>query len=103
MKTVAAADRRLMELGMGNDLHARASLAAAGFVLAALAAGPANGQFMSGTYPVIVVPPPPAQNMVMPKKPKPPPAQPAAPQPPQAPTEPPQLTCRWQGQTRVCE
>jgi len=88
---------------MGNDLHARASLAAAGFALAALAAAPANAQFFSGTYPVTVVPPPPAQSIVIPRKPKPQSAQPVAPQPPPAPAEPPQVTCRYQGQTRVCE
>ena len=103
MKAVAAAGPSLTELGMANGLHARALLPAAGLALGALAAGPANAQFMSGTYPVIVVPPPPAQSIVIPRKPKPQSAQPVAPQPPPAPAEPPQVTCRYQGQTRVCE
>ena len=58
----------------------------AGAVLAVVASHPAQAQFMSGNYPVIVVPPPPAQNLVLPKpapKPAPPPQTPA--RPPEAP------------------
>ena len=74
----------------------KASLAA----LAALAAStPASAQFMTN-YPVIVVPPPPAQNIVVPK---PKPSQAPKPNPPAASSASPEIKCRLQGQTRICE
>jgi hypothetical protein len=73
----------------------------AGLALAYGVSGPAQAQFMSN-YPVIIVPPPPAQNLVLPPKPKlaPRAAQPAPPSdaPAQA-----QGPCHFQGQTKVCE
>jgi hypothetical protein len=86
---------------MANCLGFQGPIAAAGLVLGCLAVAPAHAQFMSGTYPVVIVPPPPAQGMVMPKRPKPPPPPAPSSQPP--PDAPHQLTCRYQGQTRVCE
>ena len=73
-------------------------LATAALVFAASV--PAHAQFMSN-YPVIVVPPPPAQNLIAPK-PAPKPAQPskANPQPPDTP--PPNLGNCYQGRTKVC-
>jgi hypothetical protein len=65
-----------------------------------LATGPAESQFMSGTYPVIIVPPP-AQNMVMPKPAKPKQTTPQPPPPSDA-SETPQANCHYQGQTRIC-
>jgi len=61
---------------------------------------PAQAQFMT-SYPVIIVPPP-AQNLVLPKpKPVPRAAQPAPASPPDAATQ--NLgNCHYQGQTRVC-
>ena len=73
-----------------------------GFVAVALAASaPARAQFMTN-YPVIIVPPPPAQNtyaprVVAPRKPA--ETAPAKPQDDQATTSP---RCRYMGQTRVC-
>jgi hypothetical protein len=83
---------------MANGFHSRAAaFCAAGLALAGLTAVPAQAQFMSGPYPVIVVPPPPAQQMVMPKKPKPQPAQDA--EQPSAPAAP---TCRTDPRTGAC-
>ena len=75
--------------------------AAAGLALAVAASAPAEAQFAPYPYPVIIVPPPPAQNYVMPR-PAPKPATPSTSVPtPEAP--PPQVQCRYQGQTRVCQ
>ena len=74
-------------------------LAAVGLALGCLAS-PARAQFMTGAYPVIVVPPPPGQSMVMPKKPK---LQPAPQETPPAPPDEtsPGLSQNYQGRTRV--
>jgi len=69
---------------------------------AALAlAGPAQAQFGPVPFPLIVVPPPPAQNYVIPKPRSIQPPRPVA-QPPDSQT-PHELQCHYQGQTRVCE
>jgi len=88
---------------MANGLGYRRALAAAGLALGCAASAPAQAQFMSGYPTVIVVPPPPAQSMVMPKRPTPKQTPPATAAPPSDTSEPHQLTCRYQGQTRVCE
>jgi hypothetical protein len=75
----------------------RRLLAAAGFAFGSLAVAPADAQFMSGAYPVVVVPPPPAQGFVMPKRPK--PQQPQNVQAPPAPD--PGLSQDYQGRTRI--
>ncbi len=73
---------------------------AAGLALAVAGNAPAEAQFMSSPYPVIIVPPPPAQNLIMPKYPS-KPAQPARPAPPpDAPA--PDLSKCYQGRARVC-
>jgi hypothetical protein len=62
---------------------------------------PAQAQFMTN-YPVIIVPPPPAQNMVMPR-PKPAPrAAPPVPAAPPSEAAAPEIQCHLQGQTKVC-
>ena len=67
-----------------------------GAALAVAANPPAQAQFMTGNYPVIIVPPP-AQNFVVPKpKPTPPPKTNDAPPP-----APDQSKC-YQGRARVC-
>jgi hypothetical protein len=74
---------------------------AAGLAIAFGVNVPAQAQFMTN-YPVIIVPPPPAQNLVIPRsmqKQAPPKPLPASP----APNAPPQVQCHFQGQTRVCE
>ncbi len=40
---------------------------AAGLAFAVAANAPAKAQFMSSPYPVIIVPPPPAQNLILPR------------------------------------
>ena len=87
---------------MANGLRVRAALAIVGFALGCAPMAPAKAQFMSGSYPVIVVPPPPAQSMVMPRRQK-LPAPAPAPQAPANASEPRPLNCHYQGQTRVCE
>ena len=70
--------------------------------LALAAASPAQAQFMTN-YPVIIVPPPPAENMIRPKAdPRKPtrPAAPSAPSPPQE-SSPPQGSDIYQGRTRI--
>jgi hypothetical protein len=75
-------------------------VAAAGLAGAVAANAPAEAQFMSSPYPVIIVPPPPAQNWIMPKYP-PKPAQPAKPAPPpDAPAS--DLGKCYQGRAKVC-
>ena len=55
-----------------------------------IASPPALAQFMTGNYPVVIVPPPPAQNLVVPKS-----------KPVQAPKPVGSgLHCHYQGQTR---
>jgi hypothetical protein len=73
---------------------------ATGLAIALAAGGPAQAQFMTGPYPVIVVPPPPAQNFVLPK-PRPVQQPNAAVPPPDAPP-PGQVQCHYEGRTRVC-
>jgi hypothetical protein len=74
---------------------------AAALAFAVAAAPPAEAQFMTGPYPVIVVPPPPAQNYVIPR---PSPAQTPRPDaPPRDASGPPEIKCYYQGQTKVCE
>ena len=73
----------------------------AALAFAVVAASPAEAQFMTGPYPVIVVPPPPAQNYVIPR---PSPAQTPRPDaPPRDASGPPEIKCYYQGQTKVCE
>jgi hypothetical protein len=75
---------------------------AGGVALLAFAAPfPACAQF---TYPMIIVPPPPAQNLVMPPKPapKPAPAKPNASAPPPDTPNSPDVTQCYQGRTKVC-
>jgi hypothetical protein len=88
---------------MANGLGLSAPLALAALSLGFLAVAPARAQFLQSPYPTILaVPPPPAQNMVMPRTPKPQRAPPAEAAPP--PDTPPHvLTCHYQGRTRVCE
>jgi hypothetical protein len=77
---------------------------AGGVALLALGAPlPACAQFFSN-YPVIIVPPPPAQNLVMPQKPapKPAPAKPSASAPPPDTPNGPNATQCYQGRTKVC-
>lgn len=78
----------------------RARFALAGLALGFAALSPAQAQFMS-PYPAVIIVPPPAQSFAMPKKPRPPPSPPAA--APPDPSAPHELTCHYQGQTRVCE
>ena len=75
-------------------------LGPAAVALALGANAPASAQYMMApNYPVIVVPPPPAQNLVAPKPPKPAPK----PNPPAEAQSPPseQSQC-YSGRTRVC-
>ena len=64
-----------------KTMKAKILVATTGLALAVAASAPAEAQFMSSPYPVIIVPPPPAQNLIMPKYPS-KPAQPAKPAPP---------------------
>ena len=87
---------------MANGLQWGGRIAAAGLLIA-LAAVPARAQFVApGGFPLIAIPPPPAQAIVVPRKPKPEPAPAAQPKPASNPAAEPQITCRYQGQTRVC-
>jgi hypothetical protein len=88
---------------MAKDLRRPVLIAAAALALVE-ACSPARAQFMApGGFPVIAVPPPPAQSYVMPKKPKPAPVSTPVSQPSADPSAPPQLSCTYHGQTRVCE
>ena len=83
-------------------MKARAFGFAVGIALAAGAVAPADAQFFAN-YPVIIVPPP-AQNMAIPKPAPRPAAKPAQPATAAAPgNAPAQTQCHFQGQTRVCE
>jgi hypothetical protein len=84
-------------------IKAKAFRLAAGLALVfGAATAPAEAQFMSN-YPVIIVPPPPAQNLVLPPKPKPPAPRPdASAQSPDTPNAPAPGECYYQGKTRVC-
>jgi hypothetical protein len=76
------------------------TLRLAACVAFALGAGtPAKAQFMTN-YPVIIVPPPPAQNLILPPKPASRPAQ--AKPTPDATNAPAPIQCHYQGQTKVC-
>jgi hypothetical protein len=74
-------------------MKARILCLGVGAAIAVIASPPALAQFMTGNYPVVVVPPPPAQNLVV-LKPK--PVQARKP----ADSGPSQLHCHYQGQTR---
>jgi len=80
-------------------MRAQVFAAAAGLATALAASAPADAQFM-GNYPVIIVPPPPAQNLVLPK-PAPKPSQPSRANPPPEAPPPNQGNC-YQGRTKVC-
>jgi hypothetical protein len=80
-------------------MKSRIQVAAVGFALAVAANAPAKAQFMSSPYPVIIVPPPPAQNLIMPKY-APRQDQPAKPASPEAP--PPDLGKCYQGRAKLC-
>jgi hypothetical protein len=85
-------------------IKARAFRLAASIALAigGGAAGPAEAQFFSN-YPVIIVPPPPAQNLVLPPRPKPYAPKPdASAQSPDTPNPSNQGQCHFEGKTRVC-
>jgi hypothetical protein len=82
-------------------MKAKTARLAAGLTLALAANSPAEAQFMSSPYPVIVVPPPQLQNPIVPK-----PA-PKRDQPPQTTAPPPDSPRRdlgrcYQGRTNVC-
>jgi hypothetical protein len=81
-------------------IEARTLRLAACVALALGAGTPAAAQFMTN-YPVIIVPPPPAQNLILPPKPAPKPAQ-AKPSAPDATNAPAPIQCHYQGQTKVC-
>ena len=74
--------------------------AAAGLALLIAASAPAKAQFAAPSYPVIIVPPPPAQGLVMPKPPKPPPPKPNPPADAQSP--PSEGSQCYSGRTRTC-
>ena len=99
--TTAAAETEFEAMAKGQGL--RALLAGASVALEFAAAGPARAQYFSPGYPAVIVVPPPAQGMVMPKRTRPEATPPAA----QAPTteneSAPNHTCRYQGRTLVCE
>ena len=88
---------------MAYGLQSRGRFAAAAVVLASVAAtSAARAQcFAPGGVPVIAVPPP-AQSIAMPPKPKPAAAPAPQPAPSSDASSQPQVTCRYQGQTRVC-
>ncbi len=81
-------------------IEARTLRLAACLAFALGAGAPAEAQFMTN-YPVIIVPTPPAQNLVLPPKAMSKPAQ-AKPNAPDATNTPPPIQCHYQGQTRVC-
>ncbi len=88
---------------MAKGQGLRALLAVAGVALGLAAAEPARAQYFSPGYPAVIAVPPPAQNLVVPKR-----TRPEAPPPPtQAPPandEPaPNHTSSYQGRTRVCD
>ena len=85
---------------MANRPGLRQTIAAAAIALSGFAAEPANAQFMTGAYPVIIVPPAQEQNMGMPKKPKPQTPPQTAPTPPPDQHDP-GLSQNYQGRTRV--
>ncbi len=85
---------------MASGLRFRARCAAGGLALAWLATAPAQAQFMTGSYPVIIVPPP-AQTMVMPKLPKPRETPPPAPPSPLPDAGVDQSKC-YQGRAKIC-
>ncbi len=88
---------------MAKGLGWRALLAVASVALGFAAAQPAHAQFMSPGYPAVIVVPPPAQGMAMPRR-TPPEAKTPATQAPPPDYEPaPYHTCSYHGQTRVCE
>jgi hypothetical protein len=71
-----------------------------GAALAAATGYSARAQFMNGNYPVIIVPPPPAQNLVLPKPaPRPAPPPQTIPRPAEAP--PLEQSQCYQGRTKV--
>ncbi|RBP17682.1 hypothetical protein DFR50_102174 [Roseiarcus fermentans] len=86
---------------MQTPYRHRTHVAALALALGFAAVSPALAQFFApGGFPVIAVPPP-AQNLVMPRKPK--PAPPPVSPPPTDPLSQPQIVCTYHGQTRVCQ
>jgi hypothetical protein len=86
---------------MANFTHSRTTaLCTAGFAFAGLAVAPARAQFMAPMR-MVVVPPPQAQTVAVPKKPNQQPAQATEPSPSDA-SGPADPNCRLQGRTRVC-
>jgi hypothetical protein len=83
-----------------RQLNSKVFGAVAGLALPVVAGAPAHSQFMS-SYPVVIVIPPPAQNLVMPK-PAPKPNKSSTSAPPSA-ASPPDLSQCYQGKTRVCQ
>ncbi len=84
---------------MANGLGSRGLIAAAGVALVFAAASAAQAQFMApGGFPVIAIPPPPAQTIVIPRRPA-----PDQVSQPSQPSGQPQIRCEYHGQTRVCE
>jgi hypothetical protein len=81
-------------------MNSKAFGAVAALALPVVAGAPAHAQFMSG-YPVVIVVPPPAQNLVMPKPAR-KPIKPSTSAPPSA-ASPPDLSQCYQGRTRVCQ
>jgi hypothetical protein len=74
--------------------------AVAALALPVVVGAPAHAQFMS-SYPVMIVIPPPTQNLVMPK-PAPKPIKPSTSAPTSAASPPDPSQC-YQGRTRVCQ
>jgi hypothetical protein len=93
--------RRGSRIQAQGEPTVRAKIArfATALTLGGLATAPAQAQFGPMPFPLIVVPPP-AQNMVVPR----PRTEPPKPAPePRGSSTPHQLVCHYQGQTRVCE
>ena len=87
---------------MAKGQGVRALFAVAGVALG-FAAGPARAQFFSPGYPAVIVVPPPAQGMVMPRRTRPEATPPATQAPPTDVESAPNLTCTNHGRQRVCE
>lgn len=85
---------------MAKSWGIRARRVAGALALAGFATAPARAQFMTGAYPVLIVPPP-AQSLVIPKPPKPRQTQPPEPSAPQPDTGGDQSRC-YQGRAKIC-
>jgi hypothetical protein len=88
---------------MAKGLGLQTLLAAASVALGFAAAYPARAQFMAPGYPAVIVVPPPAQGLALPKRTKPEPAPPSPQAPPADEQSGPNHTCTYHGRTRVCE